>query len=175
MARKDNAEVNSGKKLILVRNLHLKRSSSNYMKRLILSLTVCMMIAVCMESAVSQTKEVAHIPAANSPERKAILDALRADSGEKNAVYQVHFIRVHSGWAWVDTTPLDAKTKRPTAEGGPNLLHMVNTQWKVMDLSKVPEDPNDPMGAEDASTTFVRNLRRTYKGCPADIFPKPSQ
>jgi hypothetical protein len=43
-----------------------------------------------------------------------------------------------------------------------------------MDLSKVPEDPNDPMGAEDASATFVKNLRRVFKGCPADIFPKPS-
>jgi hypothetical protein len=144
------------------------------MKRLILSLMVCLMIAVCVESAVSQTKEVAHIPAANSPERKVILDALRAESSEKNLIYQVHFIRVNNGWAWVDTTPLDAATKQPTAEGGPNLLHIVNGAWKVMDLSKVPEDPNDPMGAEDASATFVRNLRRTFKGCPADIFPKPS-
>ena len=133
-----------------------------------------MMTAICVGSSMSQTKEVAHIPAANSPERKAILDALRADSSEKKAVYQVHFIRVHNGWAWVDTTPLYSTTKQPTAEGGPNLLHIVNGQWKVMDLSKVPEDPNDPMGAEDASATFVRNLRRTYKDCPADIFPKPS-
>ena len=144
------------------------------MKRLILSIAVCTTLTVCVGSSLSQTKDAVRAPAANSPERKAILDALRADSGEKNAVYQVHFIRVHSGWAWVDTTPLDANTKRPTAEGGPNLLHMVNGQWKVMDLSTVPEDPNDPMGAEDASATYVKNLRRTYKGCPADIFPKPS-
>jgi hypothetical protein len=118
----------------------------------------------------AQTDTV-HSPAAKSAERQAILDALR---GGENVVYQVHFIKVHNGWAWVDVTPLDPATKEATAEGGPNLLHLVNGKWTVMDLSRVPEDKNDPMGAEDASPTFVRNLRRTFKGCPADIFPKPS-
>lgn len=121
-------------------------------------------------AAFAQTDSV-HTPAAKSPERQAILDALR---GSENVIYQVNFIKVHSGWAWVDTTPLDPKTKQPTAEGGPNLLHMVGGKWKVMDLSKVPEDKNDPLGPEDASPTYIRNLRRTFKGCPADIFPKPS-
>lgn len=137
------------------------------MKRILLPLFV---ILVGILSASGQS-DVVHSPAAKSPERQAILDALR---GGDNVLYQVNFIKVHSGWAWVDTTPLDPKTKQATAEGGPNLLHLVNGKWKVMDLSKVPEDKNDPMGAEDASPTFVRNLRRTYKGCPADIFPKPS-
>ena len=112
-----------------------------------------------------------HSPAANSPERKAILDALR---GGENVIYTVNFIKVHNGWAWVDVTPLDPKTHQATAEGGPNLLHLANGKWMVMDLSRVPEDKNDPMGAEDASPTFVRNLRRVFKTCPADIFPKPS-
>ena len=115
--------------------------------------------------------DTVHTPAAKSPERQAILDALR---GGENVIYQVNFIKVHNGWAWVDTTPLDPQTKQATAEGGPNLLHLVSGKWTVMDLSKVPEDKNDPMGAEDASSTFVRNLRRMFKGCPADIFPKPS-
>jgi hypothetical protein len=122
-------------------------------------------------SAFAQKADAVHTPAANSPERKAILDALR---GSEDVLYQVHFIRVHNGWAWVDTTPLDPKTKQATAEGGPNLLHLVSGKWKVMDLSRVPEDKNDPLGAEDASPKFVRNVQRTYKGCPGDIFPKPS-
>ena len=121
--------------------------------------------------AFAQKNDAAHTPAANSAERKSILDALR---GNENVLYQVHFIRVHNGWVWVDTTPLDPNTKQATAEGGPNLLHFANGKWSVMDLSRVPEDKNDPMGAEDASPTFVRNLRRTFKGCPPDIFPKPS-
>ena len=121
-------------------------------------------------SAFGQT-DVVHSPPANSPERKAILDALR---GSENVIFTVNFIRVHNGWAWVDTTPLDPKTRQPTAEGGPNLFHRVNGKWTVMDLSRVPEDKDDPLAIEDASPTFVRNLRRVYKGCPADIFPKPS-
>lgn len=125
--------------------------------------------AFCVDSS-AQTDTV-HSPAAKSPERQAILDALR---GSEYVIYQVNFIKVHNGWAWVDTTPLDPKTKQATAEGGPNLLHLVNGKWTVMDLSRVPEDKNDPLGAEDASPTFVRNLRRAFKGCPADIFPKPS-
>lgn len=116
--------------------------------------------------------DTVHTPAAKSPERRAILDGLR---GTENVIYQVNFIKVHNGWAWVDTTPLDPKTKQATAEGGPNLLHMVGGKWTVMDLSKVPEDKNDPMGPEDASPTYIKNLRKTFKGCPADIFPKATQ
>jgi hypothetical protein len=143
------------------------------MKRLVLSLTVAALFTTCAGAAISQTGGT-HTPAVNSAERQAILGALRARSDEKNVVYQVHFIRVHDGWAWVDTTPLDPKTRQPIAEGGPNLLHIVNGKWRVMDLSKIPEDPNDPLGLQDASPTFIKNLRRTYKGCPADIFPKSS-
>lgn len=110
-----------------------------------------------------------HTPSQNSTERKAILDALR---GSENVVYKVNFIRVHSGWAWVDTTPLDPKTKQATAEGGPNLLHFTDGKWNVEDLTKVPEDKNNPMGPEDPSPTYIRHLRSTFKGCPADIFPK---
>jgi hypothetical protein len=111
-----------------------------------------------------------HKPAKGSAERRAILDALRTPEA---AQFKVSFMRVHDGWAWADTTPLD-KAGKPIAEGGPNLLQLVKGTWKVMDLSRVPEDPNDPMGAEDASKVFVANLRRTFPGVPADIFPKPS-
>ena len=138
-----------------------------------LFLTFSALFAIASISAVASQTTGAHMPAEGSAERRAILEALRAgDSGMP--IYQVHFVRVHNGWAWVDTTPLDPKSKKPTAEGGPNLLHQENGTWKVMDISRVPEDPNDPLGPEDASPTFVRNLRKTFKGCPADIFPKPS-
>ena len=115
-------------------------------------------------------KDTLHSPQKGSPERQAILDALR---GGEDITFQVHYIKVHNGWAWVDTTPLD-KQGNPTAEGGPNLLHFVSGKWKVMDLSKVPEDKNDPLGPEDASPGFIRNLRKTFPGVPIDIFPKPS-
>lgn len=122
----------------------------------------------------AQTKKTStdtlHTPAKGSSERQAILDALR---GGEEIQYQIHFLKVHHGWAWIDTTPLDNKGK-PTAEGGPNLLHLVNGKWQVMDLSKVPEDKNDPLGAEDASPGFIRNLKKTFPGVAPDIFPKPT-
>jgi len=124
-------------------------------------------------TAAAQTSGKVYTPAASSAERKAILDALRSDSSDKT-IFKVHFLRVHDGWAWIDTTPLDPNTKQPTAEGGPNLLRMQNGKWEVLDLSRVPADPKDPLGDQDASATFVRNVRKTYKGCPPDIFPKPS-
>ena len=112
-----------------------------------------------------------YTPAKGSAERQAILDALR---GVQQVVFQVHYFKVHNGWCWIDTTPLD-KRGRPTAEGGPNLLHLENGKWKVMDLSKVPDDPDDPLGPEDASPTFIKNLIKTFPGVPRDIFPKPTR
>ena len=118
-----------------------------------------------------ETTDELHTPEKGSDERQAIMDALR---GDQQVVFQVNYLKVHNGWCWVDTTPLD-KQGRATAEGGPNLLHLESDRWKVMDLSKVPEDPNDPLGPEDASPTFVKNLMKKFPGAPRDIFPKPTK
>lgn len=118
----------------------------------------------------SSTQDEVHTPEMGSTERQAIMDALR---GSEDIKFQVHHLKVHNGWCWVDTTPLD-KSGHATAEGGPNLLHLENGKWKVMDLSKVPEDPDDPLGAEDASPTYVRNVMKAFPGVPKDIFPKAS-
>ena len=118
----------------------------------------------------SPTQDEVHTPDMASAERQAIMNALR---GNEDIRFQVHHLKVHNGWCWIDTTPLD-KNGHATAEGGPNLLHFENGKWKLMDLSKVPEDPNDPLGAEDASPTYVRNVMKTFPGVPKDIFPKPS-
>ena len=118
----------------------------------------------------SPTQDEVHTPDMGSSERQAIMDALR---GNEDVKFQVHHLKVHNGWCWVDTTPLD-KSGHATAEGGPNLLHFENGKWKVMDLSKVPDDPDDPLGPEDASPTYVRNVMKTFPGVPKDIFPKAS-
>lgn len=137
-----------------------------------LTISICILAVICISaSAQPQTTDKrAHVPANGSPERTAILDALR---GDQDVTFKVHYIKVHNGWCWTDTTPLD-KQGRPTAEGGPNLLHLEDRKWKVVDLSKVPEDPKDPMGPTDASRGYVNNLIKTFPGVPRDIFPKPS-
>jgi len=120
----------------------------------------------------TKTSDVAHTPSKGSPERQAILDALRGDS--RDVLYQVHYVKVHNGWCWIDTTPQD-KQGHATAEGGPNLLHFEGGTWKVMDLAKVAADPKDPLGDMDASPGYIKNLLRVFPGAPRDIFPKPSK
>jgi hypothetical protein len=136
-----------------------------------LTLVFLLTLLCCVIALGQNTEAAAHVPAKGSPERQAILDALR---GDQQIQFKVNFIKVHNGWCWADTTPLD-KGGRPTAEGGPNLLHQEDGKWKVKDLSAVPEDPKDPLAAEDASPTFVRNVMKTFPGVPRDIFPKPSK
>ena len=131
---------------------------------------ICASFLICHAR---QTSDAAHTPKKGSAERQAILDAIRG--GDAAVAYQVNYLRVHNGWAWIDATPLDAKTRQPTAEGGPALLHLENGKWKELDLSQVPADPKDPLGAEDASPGFIRNLRKTYRGVPSDIFPAPGK
>lgn len=116
----------------------------------------------------AEIKDDLHTPEKGTEERQAIMDALR---GNQNVIFQVNYLKVHNGWAWVDTTPLD-KNGRATAEGGANLLHFENGKWRVMNLSKVPEDPDDPMGPDDPSPTYIRNLMKTFPGIPRDILPK---
>jgi hypothetical protein len=109
----------------------------------------------------------AHIPPAGSPERKDIMDGLR---GDQKVVFKVYYLKVHGDWAFVDVTPLDDKGK-PVAEGGASLMHKENGAWKVMDLSVVPEDPDNPMGPDDPTPKFVKAVQKAFPGVPSDIFP----
>ena len=140
------------------------------MKTVSLLILLWALLGTPTNAQTSTGKSQAHIPASGSAERKAIVDALRAD---QDVIFKVHYIKVHGDWCWIDTTPMD-KQGHATAEGGPNLLHLEDRKWKVMDLSTVPEDPKDPLGPEDASPGFVKNLLKTFPGVPRDIFPKPS-
>jgi hypothetical protein len=135
--------------------------------------SLSLLVASLWLNGFSQTSQkptdTVHTPPQGSAERQAILDALR---GDQQVVFKVLVLKVHNGWAWIDVTPLD-KQGNAVAEGGPNLLHLEAGKWKVLDLSKVPDDPDDPLGPEDASPRYIKNLRRTFPGVPADIFPKP--
>jgi hypothetical protein len=108
----------------------------------------------------------AHAPAAGSSERKAITDGLR---GEQRVVFKIHYLKVHGDWAWIDVTPLDEKGKA-VAEGGTSLMHKEAGGWKAMDLSGLPDDPDNPM--QEPTAKFVKQLQKTFPGLPADIFPR---
>ena len=120
------------------------------------------------QSDVKISASKAYTPPAGSPERKAIMDGLRRD---QKVVFKVHYLKVHGDWAWIDVTPLDDKGKA-VAEGGASLMHKENGAWKVIDLSVIPEDPDNPMGPDDPDPKFVKAVQNVFPGVPADIFPK---
>ena len=102
------------------------------------------------------------------------MDALRENYGKQTGdkvTFLVNYLKVHNGWAWADVTPLDDKGK-PVAEGGPSLLHYENDKWQIIDLSVIPEDPNNPQGAFDPDAKFIGEVQKRWAGVPADIFPK---
>ncbi len=109
----------------------------------------------------------AHTPPTGSPERKEVMDGLR---GDQKVVFKVHYLMVHGDWAFADVTPLDDKGK-PVAEGGASLMHKANGAWKVVDLSVLPEDPDNPMGIDDPTPKFVKAVQKAFPGVPSDIFP----
>jgi len=138
------------------------------------ALTIAYLAAACalllyfapQSSAQQKQPAGAHVPAAGSAERKAITDGLR---GEQKVIFKIHYLKVHADWAWIDVTPLDEKGK-PVAEGGTSLMHKETGGWKAMDLSALPEDPDNPM--QEPTAKFVKQLQKTFPGLPADIFPR---
>jgi hypothetical protein len=123
------------------------------------------------QSAGKVTTTKAYTPPAGSAERKAIMDGLR---GNQKVVFKVYYLKVHGDWAWVDVTPLDDKG-RAVAEGGASLMHNDNGGWKVMDLSVIPEDPDNPLGPDDPTPKFVKAVQKAFPEVPADIFPKSAR
>ena len=73
--------------------------------------------------------------------------------------------------AWADVTPLGAQSK-PIAEGGTALLHLVDGKWSSIDLASIPADPANPLGDQEASPGFLKNLHQKYPQAPMDLFPK---
>ena len=144
------------------------------MKNFKAALTISSLAVVCAgvlafaprSSARQRQTAGVHIPSAGSAERKAITDGLR---GDQKVVFKIHYLKVHGDWAWIDVTPLDEKGK-PVAEGGTSLMHRETGGWKAMDLSGLPEDPDNPM--QEPTAKFVKQLQKKFPGLPADIFPR---
>ena len=118
-----------------------------------------------------------HTPAEDSPERKAILDAVREEykgGADQPAQFQVNYLKVHNGWTWIDVTPLNEGGK-PVADPAPLLFFNANGKWVAKDLNDVPMEGDDHMGPHDPSPKYLEAVQKKYPGVPADIFPAHSQ
>jgi len=108
----------------------------------------------------------------SAPERKAVLAGLSRKSGNGKIVsWKVNILNISGDWAFTDVTPLD-KAGHPLAEQKVAVLHHVHGRdgtdkgWKELDLSKVPNDPNE----EEYGPGFQKNIRKTFPYLPKEIF-----
>ena len=144
-----------------------------------LLLSVCLLLASCcafVSPALAQSGEAAKAattPAQGSPERKAILDAVRVRLQSKSQ-FKVYHLKLKGKWAYfhggevvdagageLQETDLDVKAllERKQIRGKP--------LWTVAELWTLPTDDKFP------HKNFVARAlrRRKLSGTPADIFP----
>jgi len=125
-------------------------------------------------SGQSQINDRLHTPAKGSPERQAILDAVREEykeGADHPAKFQVNYLQAHNGWAWINVTPLDESGK-PVGDPAPLLFNNENGKWVNKDLFEVPTDADDHVGPLEPSPKYIKALQEKYPGVPADIIPK---
>jgi len=115
-----------------------------------------------------------HTPAVGSTERDGIMKALHAEytTGSGSAVkFEVKYFKVHNGWAWINVLPMNPKGEAE-GEEWPSLLEEKNGKWVIVDLIKIAEELDDPVGPNDPSAKFLAAVKEKYPDVPADIFPK---
>ena len=108
----------------------------------------------------------AHTPPEGSVERSAILQATHralARQGRKNLVLIVPYLKVHSGWGWIQVNPQSADG-RQHYESQSGLLQQTANKWTLLEW----------MPAEEGTDykTYFKNLKAKYPSAPADIFPQ---
>ncbi len=107
-------------------------------------------------------------PQRGSPERKAIMDALRAAKfpGKSNEViFQVQSLKAHNGWAWTEVTPQTPGGKI-VADRFSALLHLEDGQWKTMDLGE------SLARGKAGDSVSKKKMIELFPSVPADILPK---
>src|SRR5436305_4932603 len=122
----------------------------------------------------SPASDQLHTPAKGSPERTAILDAVREEykeGADHPAQFKVNYLKVHKGWAWIDVTPLDASGNQ-VADPAPLLFHNDQGKWTAKDLNDVGMEGDEHEGPHDPSPKYIKALQKQYLGVPTDIILK---
>lgn len=112
-------------------------------------------------------------PKRGDPERKVIMDALRAEKfpgQEAKVIFVVKHLKIHNGWAWADVTPQD-NSGNPVSKRQTALLRFDGGKWKSVSLGKVAETAAPSSEGKRANSTLVKNVLSLYPDVPPDIFP----
>ncbi len=144
-------------------------------KILIAGIAVSLMVfaVLAAPAAAAQEKGSAWCPPPGHPERKALLDALRAEVfriHHLHVVFVVRYLKVEDGWAWVHTLP-QSKDGTQHYEDISALMAKKDGTWQVAELACAEEDNPDCLGAPD----FFERLRKRHPGAPLGIFPSPEK
>ena len=131
----------------------------------LLALLASFVVVGCASTNPAPTTH-AYTPAKGSSERTAIIAGTKealAKQGLKNLVLQIPYLKVNSGWAWIQVNPQSADGKQHY-ESQSGLLQEKAKKWTLLEW----------MPAEEGTDTkaYFKSLRKKYPQAPADIFPQ---
>jgi hypothetical protein len=128
--------------------------------KFMVSVTALVISAALMKPATTNAE--ASTPPPGSAERKAILDAFRAewtkDALTKDVIFVVNRLKVHNGWAWLDVNPRSSDGSQQF-EQEQGLLRKEGDGWKVLQRKS------------GVTARYFKNLKAKYPDLPTDIFP----
>jgi hypothetical protein len=117
-------------------------------------------LALTLTSALAQPGP--HTPAAGTPERNAIFDAMRALGDNRDRVFVARYLKVLGDWAWVTADP-QSRDNTQHFETESALLQRTGQKWRVVDQPCAEADC-------DQNKELAR-IRKRFPDAPAAIFP----
>lgn len=123
-------------------------------------------------ATVEERTEHPSTPLPGSWERRAILDALRAELTHltgPDLVFVVEHLAVRAGWAWVQASP-QSRDGANRYEDVSALLRKQGCRWTVQHLGPCCETCDQDPGCTDGTVEFEWILER-YPSVPPEIFP----
>jgi len=127
--------------------------------------TTILLVASLLLASCASVNTV-HTPHDGSAERNAILQAVHqalARQGRKNLVLVVPYLKVHSGWAWIQVSPQSADG-RQHYESQSGLLQQTANKWTLLEWMPAEEGTN--------YAKYFQKLKAKYPLAPPDIFPQ---
>ncbi len=112
----------------------------------------------------------AYTPPPGSPERRDIVEGLRRklrDLHRIEAVFEVRYLKVSQGWAWISANPRSPDGSRHY-EGVAALLRQEGGSWQVVEFPCIEEDNPDCLGQPG----YFKKLKARFPQAPPDIFPE---